>query len=90
MADDRIGRLFGMELETFGDTYPNALGFEELGDLGVVREVRARGVTPRIASPSVLLAKEAREGRSVLIVEAEFLADPLVPQLRERLGHFDA
>ena len=37
------------------------LGTEQFGDLGVVLEIGARGVTPRIAPASILLAEQTGE-----------------------------
>ena len=62
---------------------------EQLVELGLVLEVGARGVAPRVARAAVLLAEQPGERRAVLVGEAPLLADAAVPQLGERLGHLD-
>ena len=57
VADNCVSGLFRVQLETIGDLNTNAAGFEELGDLGVVGEVRTGGVAPRVAATTVLLAE---------------------------------
>ena len=68
----------------------DAVAAEELDHLGVVLEVRARRVAPRVAAPPVLLAEEADQGGPVLVGEAPLLADAVVPVLGQGLGHLDA
>jgi hypothetical protein len=68
----------------------DAVGVEQLGHRGVVLEVGAGRVAPRVAAAAVLLAEQAGERRAVLVGEAPLLADAVVPQLGERLGHLDA
>ena len=60
------------------------------GDGGVVLEVGAGRVAPRVAAAAVLLAEQAAERRAVLVGEAPLLADAVVPLLGQRLGHLDA
>ncbi len=66
------------------------VGAEQRGDGGVVLEVGARRVAPRVAAAAVLLAEQPADRRAVLADEPPLLADPLVPVLGERLGHLDA
>ena len=48
-ADDRRGGLLGFELELLGELHADAVELEQLGDLGLVLEVGARRVAPRVA-----------------------------------------
>src|SRR5665213_2670273 len=89
MANDRVGRLFGVELEALGDRDANAFALQELGDLGVVGEVGTGGITPRISSATILLAKESGQRRAIFFNVAEFGANTFVPHLRECFGHLD-
>ena len=68
---------------------PMRVELEQLVELGLVLEVGARRVAPRVARAAVLLAEQARERRAVLVGEAPLLADAAVPELGERLGHLD-
>src|SRR5690242_12100386 len=91
VEDDRRGRLLGLVLVAglLGALEADALPTEQLEHLGVVLEVGARGVPPRVPATAVLLAEQAGERRAVLVGEAPLLPDPAVPVLRERLGHLD-
>src|SRR5271157_2543517 len=55
VADDGVGGLLGVQLETLGHGHPDAVGAEELDHLGVVLEVGARRVAPRVPPAPVLL-----------------------------------
>ena len=87
--DDRRGALLGLELELLGELHADAVQLEQVVELGLVLEVGARRVAPRVARPAVLLAEQPGERRAVLVGEAPLLADAAVPQLGERLGHLD-
>src|SRR6202044_3798669 len=90
VADDGVRRLLGVELEALADGDTDAVPAQQLHDLGVVGQVRAGRVTPRVTAAPVLLAEEAGEGRPVLVGEPELLAPPPVPVLGRRLGPLDA
>src|SRR5262245_31043794 len=87
--DDRRGALLGDEVELLGERHADVLDVEELRHLGLVLEVGARRVAPRVARPAVLLTEEAGERRAVLVGEAPLLTDAAVPELGERLRHLD-
>ena len=82
--------LLGVELESLAHLDADAVGAEELDHLGVVLEVGAGRVAPRVAATPVLLAEQAGQGGPVLVGEAPLLADPAVPVLGQRLGHLHA
>ena len=84
-----VGGLLGFELEAFAHLHADAARLEELDHLGVVLEVGAGRVAPRVAPAPVLLAEEPGQGGAVLVGEAELLADPAVPVLGQGLGHLD-
>ena len=87
--DDRRGALLGLELELLGELHADPVQLEQLVELGLVLEVGAGRVAPRVARAAVLLAEQPGERRAVLVGEAPLLADAVVPQLGERLGHLD-
>ena len=68
---------------------PMLVQVEQLVELGLVLEVGARRVAPRVPRAAVLLAEQAGERRAVLVGEAPLLADAPVPELGERFGHLD-
>src|SRR6202035_2716029 len=90
VADNGVGGLLGVQLESLADGDPDAGAPQQLHHLGVVVEVRAGRVAPRVAPAPVGLAEEAGQRRPVLVAKPEFLADPAVPVLRGRFGHLDA
>ncbi len=53
VADDGVGGLLGMQLEPLAHRHADALPAEELDHLGVVLEVRAGRVAPRVAPAPV-------------------------------------
>ena len=57
VTDDGVGSLLGVELEAFRDLNAYSSGSEELGDLGVVGQVRTSGIAPRVATTSILLTE---------------------------------
>src|SRR5207248_11680631 len=83
VADYGRGRLLGLVLPfgLFADGHADAIRLQELGDLGVVLEVGAGGIAPRVPSAAVLLAEQAGERGPVLGREAPLLADAVVPVL---------
>ena len=91
VADDRRSRLLGLVLPagffTHADT--DAPCLEQLGNLGIVFQVGARGVAPRITPTAILLAEEPVQRRTVFVDEAPLAANAMVPELGERLGHLD-
>src|SRR5438477_2941881 len=91
MADERRGGLLGLVLPTrfFVALDTDVLGAQQLGDLGVVFEIGAGGIAPRIAPTAILLAEQAGQRRPVHVGEAPLLADAMVPVLGQRLGHLD-
>ena len=60
---------------------------EQVVELGLVLEVGAGRVAPRVARAAVLLAEETGDRGAVLVGEAPLLTDAVVPQLGERFGH---
>ena len=88
--DDRRGRLLRNELELLAQRDADAPGIEQVEDLLLVLEVRARGVAERVPRAAIALIEQLLDRRRVVSGDPELLADPLVPELRERLGHLDA
>src|SRR6187200_2844203 len=72
VADDRRGGLLGLVLPAglLGDLDAEAVGAEQAGDGGVVLEVGAGRVAPRVAAAAVLLAEQPADRRAVLADEA--------------------
>src|SRR5437879_5462322 len=89
MADECRGRLLRLVLEVFAERHADPLGIEQLGDLGVVLEVGARRIAPRVPPTAVLLPEQTGERGAVLAGEPPLLADAAVPVLGQRLGHLD-
>src|ERR1039457_687861 len=86
-ADDGVGGLFRLQLGILAHLDADAVRAEELDDLGVVGQIGAGRVAPRVAAAPVLLAKQPGQGGSVLVGEAQLLSDSPVPVLGQRLGH---
>ena len=86
------GGLLGLVLEAglLADLEAEAGAVEELPGLLVVLQVRAGRVAARVAAAAVLLAEQAVEVGAVLVGEAPLLADAVVPELGQGLGHLDA
>src|SRR3954453_21208004 len=82
VTDDRGRRLLGLVLPlgVLADVHADAVGLEQLGHLGVVLEVWARRIAPRIAAAAVLLPEQSGQRRPVLAGKAPLLADAAVPQ----------
>ena len=56
--DDRARALLGFELELLGELHADSVQLEEVVELGLVVEVGAGGIAPRVARAPVLLAEE--------------------------------
>src|ERR1700722_12677794 len=87
VADDGIGRLLGMELKSFAHLHPDPRTVEELVHLGVVLQLGAGGISPRVAATAVLLAEQAGERGTVFMRKTPLFADAVVPVLHQRFGH---
>src|SRR5690606_20068478 len=92
VADDRRGGLLRVVLPSGLLAHLDAepLGAQDPGNGGVVLEVGAGGIPPRVATTSILLAEQPTQRRAVFGGEPPFLADAMVPVLGERFGHLDA
>src|ERR1700729_4364630 len=92
MADDGGGGLLRVELprRLLADRYPDAVGAQELGALGVVLQVGTGRVTPGVTATPVLLAEQAAERRAVLADEAPFFPNAAMPVFGQGFGHLDA
>lgn len=78
-----------MELELLGEVDADALGLEEVGDLGAVLQVGAGAVAEGEAGAPVLEGEHVLDVGGVLAGEAQFRADSCVPVLGECLGQLD-
>ena len=92
VADDGRRGLLGLVLPARLLAHVDAepVGAEQAGHGGVVLQIGARRIAPRVAPAAVLLAEQAADGRAVLGGEAPLLADAVVPVLGQRLGHLHA
>src|SRR5262249_45595785 len=63
---------------------------EQLDNLGAVFEVGAGGITEAVTAAAIALLPDLFEFRRIFRSKAQLLPHPLVPQLRQRLGAFDA
>src|SRR5580704_19268978 len=90
VADDGVRRLLGLHLEPLAHRDADAVPSQKLNNLGVIIEIGAGGIPPRIAAAPVLLAEQPGQRGPVLVGVAELLADAPVPVLGRRFGHLDA
>src|SRR5262249_58851958 len=77
VADDGGGRLLGLVLPArlLADVDAQPLGAEQARHGGVVLEVGARRVAPRVTTTSVLLPEQTPDGGTVLVDEAPLRPD---------------
>src|SRR4029077_12741881 len=81
VADDGRRGLLGLVLPArlLADVDAEPVGAEQAGHGGVVLQIGAPRIAPRVAPAAVLLAEQAADGRAVLGGEAPLLADAMVP-----------
>src|SRR5207244_13319470 len=79
VAHDGERALLGLEQVALADGHADAFRAKQLEHLGVVLQVGAGGVAPRVPPAPVLLAEQAGERGAVLAGEAPLLPDAAVP-----------
>src|SRR5262245_61247980 len=91
VADDGGGRLLGLVLPArlLADLDAEPVGTQQARHGGVVLEIGARRVAPRVATTAVLLPEQTPHGGTVLLDEAPLRPDAPVPVLGEGFGHLD-
>ncbi len=85
--DDCRGGLLGFEEVSGGEADADVFfRLEQLEELGLVFEIRARRITERVARAAVLLVEEIADVVRVVTGDAKFLADVLVHKFGEGFG----
>ncbi len=87
---DGAGGVLGVQLEALREAHPHPVEAHEPVQLGLVGEVRAGGVAEGVAGPLVALLEELAEVGGVPVGDPPHLPHPLVPVLRQGLGHLHA
>lgn len=90
MHNDGIGALLRVERVLIGQGDADPLTVEQSKQLGLVFEVGTSGIAEAIARTLVTLREEPLDLLRIFACDPQLFADPLVPQLRKRLGGFDA
>ena len=87
--DDAVGALLGLQVEALGEPHSYVfLGLEQVEDLCLIFQIRARWVSKRVAGAAIFLMEEIGNARRIFGSNTEKFAHLFVSQLCQRLGRF--
>src|SRR5262245_28502134 len=90
MNDEGGRRLFRFELERLRERDPDPLRANQIEQFDLVLQIRAGGITERVAATAIVLLENLGHIVGILVGDAPNLPDPAMEELGERLCRLDA